>query len=188
MELKFRSSKTTHKSHIVQRRPFPDYDSNLRGWFLGTKPKSMCFQNMIIVAIEPVFNIRHKLACTSIEDSDQPAHPRSLIRVFDERSMGSQGSNVSSGGKLRLWPDCADARTDFNFRCMHMPTCTLCWVPACAKTLFRLCRLNIRIFFVPKSHAHNLHCNGLWNVIYRCYGTLVAGSLFRALAQLVSGA
>ena len=26
----------------------------------------------------------------------------SLIRVFDGRSMGSQGSNVSSGGKLRL--------------------------------------------------------------------------------------
>ena len=55
VELKFRSSKTTHKSHIVQRRPFPDYDSNLRDWFLGTKPKLMCFQNMIIV--EPVSRI-----------------------------------------------------------------------------------------------------------------------------------
>ena len=44
---------------------------------------------------EPVY----KLEFVSIEDSDQPAHPHSLIRVFDERSMGSQWVNVSSGKK-----------------------------------------------------------------------------------------
>ena len=38
------------------------------------------------------------------------------------RSMGSQESNLSSCGKLRLWTDCVDARTDFNLRCAHMPT------------------------------------------------------------------
>ena len=32
---------------------------------------------------EPVSSKRYKLACAHIEDSDQPAHPRSLIRVFD---------------------------------------------------------------------------------------------------------
>ena len=42
------------------------------------------------------------MACVPIEDSDQPVHPCSLIKVFDGRSMGSQGSKVSSGGKLRL--------------------------------------------------------------------------------------
>ena len=46
-------------------------------------------------------SIGYKLACALIEDSDQPAHTRRLIRVFDGRSMGSKGSNVSSGGKLR---------------------------------------------------------------------------------------
>ena len=42
------------------------------------------------------------VACAPIEDSDQTAHPRSLIRVFNGRFMGSQWSNVSSRGKLRL--------------------------------------------------------------------------------------
>ena len=52
--------------------------------------------------IEPVSSKRYKLACAPIEDSDQPAQMRRLIRVFDGRSMGSQGFSVSSGGKLRL--------------------------------------------------------------------------------------
>ena len=46
--------------------------------------------------------------CAAIADSDQPAHPRSLIRVFDGRSVGRQGPYISSGGKLRLRSDCVD--------------------------------------------------------------------------------
>ena len=49
---------------------------------------------------------------------------------MDPQSMGSQGSNVSSGGKLRLLSDCVAAKTDFNLRCMHMSSRTLCWIPA----------------------------------------------------------
>ena len=52
--------------------------------------------------LQPVSSKRHKLACAPIEDSDQPAHLRCLIRVVDGRSMGSQRPNVSSGEKLRL--------------------------------------------------------------------------------------
>ena len=43
----------------------------------------------------------YQLAYARIEESNQPAHPRSLIRVFDG-SMGSQWFKVSSGGKIRL--------------------------------------------------------------------------------------
>ena len=49
------------------------------------------------------------------------------IRVFDGRSMGRHGSNVSSSVKLRLI-DYADVQTDWNPRCTHMPICTLCWM------------------------------------------------------------
>ena len=42
------------------------------------------------------------LVCAFIEDADQPAHPRMLIRVFNERSMQSQGSNSSSGNKTKI--------------------------------------------------------------------------------------
>ena len=37
----------------------------------------------------------YKLACAhNVDDSSQPVHPRSLIRVFDGRSMGGQEPNV----------------------------------------------------------------------------------------------
>ena len=73
---------------------------------------------------------RYKVAYAPIEDSDKTAHLRSLIRVCDGRSMDSQGSSVSIGGKLRLCSDCVDAQTDLNVCCMHMPTCTCSWIPA----------------------------------------------------------
>ena len=60
-----------------------------------------------------------------ISDSDQPVQLRSLIRVFDGRSMSRQGSNTTSDGKLRLRSDCAVAQTDLNTCCTHMLTCTL---------------------------------------------------------------
>ena len=44
--------------------------------------------------------IRYSLTCAPFKDSDQPVHARSLIRVFDMRYIGRQGSKVSSGGKL----------------------------------------------------------------------------------------
>ena len=47
-------------------------------------------------------SIRYKLTCSPIKDLDQYAHERYLIHPFDGRSKGSQGSNVSSVGKLRL--------------------------------------------------------------------------------------
>ena len=72
----------------------------------------------------------YKLTRAPIEDSNQPAHPRSLIRVFNGRSLGSQRFNVSSGEKLVLWSDCADAPTHLNHRSTHMPNCTLCCIPA----------------------------------------------------------
>ena len=44
---------------------------------------------------------RYTLTCVPIEDSDQPGHLHSLIRVFDGHSMGSQVSNIFTGRKLR---------------------------------------------------------------------------------------
>ena len=58
------------------------------------------------------------------EDSDEPGHPLSLIRVFAGRSMGSQGSKLSSCGQRRHWSDWAEAQADLSFRWAHM---SLCW-------------------------------------------------------------
>ena len=46
----------------------------------------------------------YKLASAPIEHSHQPAHLHGLIRVFNGRSTCSQGSNISSDGKLNFDP------------------------------------------------------------------------------------
>ena len=89
-----------------------------------------------------------KFACAPLEDSDQTAHPRSLIRVLDERSLYSHVTNVSSVGEVRPWPDCAHAQTDWNRLCTHMPTCTFCWLPA-QSSPYALCAYDLSIFDCP---------------------------------------
>ena len=59
-----------------------------------------------------------QMACASIKDFGQ-------IRVFDGRFMSNQRSNVSLGGKIRLWSDSADAQADLHIRCTQIPTCTV---------------------------------------------------------------
>ena len=56
--------------------------------------------------------------CVPSEDSDQPGHPPSLIRVFAVRSMDSWGPKVSSWWQRRLWSDWADAQADPSLRSM----------------------------------------------------------------------
>ena len=50
------------------------------------------------------------MTCAPSEDSDQPWHPPSLIRVFAVRIMDSSGPNPSSDGQRRFWSDWANAR------------------------------------------------------------------------------
>ena len=57
--------------------------------------------------------------CAPSEDSDQPGHPPSLIRVFPVRSMSSLGPKLSSCGQRRLWSDWADAQADLSLRWAH---------------------------------------------------------------------
>ena len=40
---------------------------------------------------EPARDKTYKMACAPSEDSDQPGHPPSLIKVFAVRPMGSLG-------------------------------------------------------------------------------------------------
>ena len=56
----------------------------------------------------------NKMTRAPSEDSDQPGHPPSLIRVFTVRSMGSWGPNVSSCRQRRLWSHWADAQADLS--------------------------------------------------------------------------
>ena len=68
----------------------------------------------------------NKMTCAPSEDSDQPGHLPSLIRVFAVRSMGSEGPKVSSGGQGRLWSDWADAQADLSLPWEHSSFCWFC--------------------------------------------------------------
>ena len=48
---------------------------------------------------EPPHDKTNKMTFVPSEDSDQPEHPHSLIKVFAVRSMGSLGPNFASGGQ-----------------------------------------------------------------------------------------
>ena len=64
------------------------------------------------------------------EDTDQPGHPPSLIRVVVVRSMGSFEDTSFLHVDSEDWSDWADAQADLRFRWVHMPLCWFCHVVA----------------------------------------------------------
>ena len=66
------------------------------------------------------------IICAPSEDSDQPGHPPSLIRVFAVRSMGSWGPKVSSCGQRGLRSDWANVQADLRLRWAHRSFSRFC--------------------------------------------------------------
>ena len=64
--------------------------------------------------------------CMPSEDSDQPGHLPSLIRVFAVHSMDSYGLKLSSCRQQSLRSDWADVQADPSLRWVHMPFCWFC--------------------------------------------------------------
>ena len=61
----------------------------------------VCFK-LEVLKYEPPHDKTNEMTCPPSEDSDQPGHLLSLIRVFAVRSVGSKGSKLSSCGQRRL--------------------------------------------------------------------------------------
>ena len=53
------------------------------------KDETVCASESLTIANEPPRDKTNKMADAPSEDSDQPGHPSSLIRVFAGRSVGS---------------------------------------------------------------------------------------------------
>ena len=64
--------------------------------------------------------------CAPSEDSDQPGHMPSLIRVFAVRMRKAWVLSYPLSGQRRLWSDWADAEADLSLRWGHMPFCWFC--------------------------------------------------------------
>ena len=57
--------------------------------------------------------------CAPSEDSDQPGHPPSLIRVFTVRIKKALALGYPLSAQRRLWSDWADAQADLSLRWAH---------------------------------------------------------------------
>ena len=68
---------------------------------------------------EPPHDKTNKLACAPNEDSDQPGHPPSLIRVFTVRMKKASFLSYPLSAQRRLWSDWADAQADLSLRWAH---------------------------------------------------------------------
>ena len=74
------------------------------------------WQNLIL---EPPHDKTNKMACVPSEDSDQPGHPPSLIRVLAVRVKKAWVLNYPLSAQRRLWSDWVDAQADLSLRWAH---------------------------------------------------------------------
>ena len=75
---------------------------------------------------EPPYQKNKQNDCAPSEDSDQPEHPPSLIRVFAVRLEKARILRYPLSTQRRLWSDWADAQADLSLRWAHMPFCWFC--------------------------------------------------------------
>ena len=68
---------------------------------------------------EPPHDKTNKMACAPSEDSDQPGHPPSLIRVFAVRMKKAGVLSYILSAQQRLWSDWADAQADLSIHWAH---------------------------------------------------------------------
>ena len=66
----------------------------------------------------------NKMTCVPSEDSDQPGHPPSLIRVFAVRMKKHLVLSYPLSAQQRLWSDWVDAQADQSLRWEHR---SFCW-------------------------------------------------------------
>ena len=69
-----------------------------------------------VISFEPPHDKTNKMICAPSEDSDQPGHPPSLIRVLAVRMKKAEGLRYPLSAQRRLWSDWADAKADLSLR------------------------------------------------------------------------
>ena len=110
-----------------------------------------------IQLIQPQHDKNNKINCTPSEDSDQPGHPPSLIRVFAVRMKKVLGSLATHLAHSEDWSDWVDAHADLSVCWVHVILLVLLcfgsminvitatfWARRCIYKMFIVCR-NSRI-------------------------------------------
>ena len=91
------------------------------------------------------------MACAPSENSDQPGHPPSLIRVFVVRMKIAWVLSYPLNAQRRLWSDWADAQADLSLRWAHSHFVGLSW----GGSFVSYCRCS-KYSFVDREFMHGL--------------------------------
>ena len=104
-ELALRVEKVKMSQNVNSNETLPNVSKTIQGIPITVYQALMCDVTGTVDGIhvyEPQRQETYLWTCAPSEDSDQPAHSRSVIRIFPVRNWDSQGYKLSSGGKRRL--------------------------------------------------------------------------------------
>ena len=109
---------------------------------------------------EPPHDKTIKVACAPSEDSDQPGHPPSLIRVFTVRLKKQWALSYPLRAQRRLWSDWADAQADLNLCWAHS---SFCWFCHEAAHIYCVCEQQRLLLDWANMQARlSLYCLTMW--------------------------
>ena len=111
-------------------------------------------------------SITYKIACTPSENSDQPAHPLILDRVFAMQSVGSKEPKASSSGQWGHWIAGADAPADRSLWWASMQSCGKCWKGSWFVSVPEAYKSNcvwLQTYLFCEVSAPIIRTNCLWN-------------------------
>ena len=80
----------------------------------------------VMIIIEPPHDKNNEMACAPSDDSGQPGHTPSLIKVFAVRMKKAWVLSYPMSAQRRLWSDWADVQADLSLRWAHRSFCWLC--------------------------------------------------------------
>ena len=90
--------------------------------------------------------------CAPSEDSDQPGHLPSLIRVFAVRMKEAWVLSYPLSAQWRLWSDWADAQADLSLRWVHSHFVGLAYH---GSFMFQIASAKSQVFFFFYKHWHH---------------------------------
>ena len=105
--------------------------------------------------IEPRYDKTNKMICGPSEDSDQPGHPPSLIRVSAVRLKQTWALSYPVSAQRRVWSDWVDAQADL----IRLSGC-IGWSESSLGTkviLFVLSSGGSKWFFLESTYAAHIH-------------------------------
>ena len=144
----------------------------------------------LLILLSKLYNDKtNKMVCAPSEDSNQPGHPPSLIRVLAVCMKKAWVLSYPLSAQRRLWSDWADTKADLSLHWAHMPFCWFChevahfslactlliekglrkWVVPCEKVLIAKKRnKQQRLWW---AHSSVQSSQSIWSFFYSIWAT-----------------